>query len=415
MKTYSELKYYGGLDWAKRQHQACLLDGQGRIVEQFGFEHSGPGWAQFRERIGAYPDLGMAIETSAGTVVEQLLQSGVSVYPVHPKAAKAYRQRQAPSGTKDDELDAWSLADALRLDGLHWRVLSPQDPVVEELRLLCRDEEELIEQRTALVNQLQQALQEYYPAALEAFDDWTQPYTWAFVKAFPTPQQLAQTTAHRRQVFLHTHQLWRPETAEARLAIFARAGQFCGGAAVTRAKSRLALALCHSLDTLQRQLDEYRAAIEQLFAAHPDHDVFDSLPGVGPKLGPRLLSGLGAERKAYPDVQGLQCVAGSAPVSFQSGQMRVVKIRWHCDRCLRHTVHLWAGCSLKTCAWAQTYYAAKRAQGKSHSCALRCLAQRWLKILWKMWQTHRPYDPEYHARNQQRHGSWVLQFNPVKA
>lgn len=415
MKTYSELKYYGGLDWAKRHHQVYLVDGQGQIVERFGFEHSGPGWARFRERMGAYADSGMAIETSSGAVVEQLLQSGVTVYPVHPKAAKSYRQRQAPSGVKDDELDAWSLADALRLDGAKWRALSEQDPVVEELRLLCRDEEELIEQRTALINQLQQALQEYFPAALEAFDDWTQPYTWAFVEAFPTPQQLAKATVHRRKVFLHTHQLWRPETAEERLAIFARADQFCGGAAVTRAKSRLAVALCHSLDTLQRQLDEYRAAIEKLFAEHPDHDVFASLPGVGPKLGPRLLSGVGAERKEYPDVQGLQCVAGSAPVSFQSGQMKVVKIRWHCDRFLRHTVHLWADCSRKRCAWARTYYAAKRAKGKSHSCALRCLAQRWLKILWKMWQTHTPYDPEFHARNQQRHGSWVLQFQPAKA
>ena len=114
-------------------------------------------------------------------------------------------------------------------------------------------------------------------------------------------------------------------------------------------------------------------------------------------------------------MQGLQCVAGTAPVSFQSGQIQRAKIRWHCDRFLRHTVHLWAGCSLKSCAWAAAYYAAKRKDGMSHACALRCLAQRWLKILWKMWQTHTPYDPEYHARNQQRHGSWVLKFEPAKA
>ena len=415
MKTHSELKYYGGLDWGKRKHAVNILDGTGQVKERFGFEHSGPGWAQFRERIKGYPDLGMAIETSAGPAVEQLLRSGVTVYPVHPQAAKSYRQRQAPSGVKDDELAAWSLADALRLDGAKWRPLCPQDSIVEELRLLCADEAGLIEQRTALVNQLQQALQEYYPAALEAFDDWTAPFTWAFVKAFPTPQKLGQATVHRRKVVLHTHKLWRSDTAEGRLAIFARAEQFCGGESVTRAKSRLAVSLCHSLETLQAQLEEYRAAIEELFAKHPDHDVFGSLPGVGPKLGPRLLSGVGSERAEYPEAQGLQCVAGSAPVSFASGQMRVVKIRWHCDRFLRHTVHLWADTSRKTCTWAQAYYLAKREKGKSHSCALRCLAQRWLKILWKMWQTRRPYDPEYHARNQQRHGSWVLKFEPAKA
>jgi hypothetical protein len=149
----------------------------------------------------------------------------------------------------------------------------------------------------------------------------TDPF-WAFVKAFPTPQQLVKSTVHRRKVFFHVHKLWRPGTAEQRLAIFARADQFCGGEVVTRAKSRLALALCRSLEALQAQLDEYRAAIEKLFAEHPDHDVFGSLPGVGPKLGPRLLSGIGANGEEYPDVQGLQCMAGSAPVSFQSGQIR---------------------------------------------------------------------------------------------
>lgn len=414
MKSHSELTHFAGFDWAKDHHDVCILDRQGQSVAQFRFPHTGTGWQEWREKIRAYPALGVAVETSRGAAVEQLLGSGVTVYPVHPKAAKAYRQRLAPSGTKDDVLDAWALADALRLDGAPWRALSPQDAIVEELRLLCRDEEELIGQRTALVNQLQAALREYYPAALEAFEDWTQPYTWAFVKTFSTPQRLVQATLRRRQAFLHTHKLWRPETAEERLAIFARADQFCGGAVVTRAKSRLALALCHSLETLQRQLDDYRAAIEKLFAEHPDHDVFGSLPGIGPKLGPRLLSAMGADRKQYPDVQDLQCLAGTAPVSYQSGQIRRVKIRWHCDHHLRHAVHLWANCSMKTCTWAAAYYTAKREAGKSHACALRCLAQRWLKILWKMWQTHTPYDPEYHARNQQRHGSWVLTFSPQK-
>ena len=117
MKTYSELSHFGGLDWAKHHHDVCILEPQGQIVERLHFEHSGPGWEQFREQIRKYPALGIAIETSQGAVVEQLLGSGVTVYPIHPKAAKAYRQRQAPSGSKDDELDSWSLADALRMDG----------------------------------------------------------------------------------------------------------------------------------------------------------------------------------------------------------------------------------------------------------------------------------------------------------
>ena len=122
------------------------------------------------QKTAAWPNLAVAIETSQGAAVDQLLQREYTVFPVHPVAAQSYRERKAPSGTKTDHLDAWALADALRVDGQNWKALQPLDPMTQQLRLLCRDEVSLIEQRTALVNQLQQALVEYYPAALEAFD-----------------------------------------------------------------------------------------------------------------------------------------------------------------------------------------------------------------------------------------------------
>ncbi|KPK74074.1 MAG: hypothetical protein AMJ79_14765 [Phycisphaerae bacterium SM23_30] len=74
---------------------------------------------------------------------------------------------------------------------------------------------------------------------------------------------------------------------------------------------------------------------------------------------------------------------------------------------------MWADRSRKKCSWAQIYYHQKRLEGKSHACALRCLGQRWLKILWKMWQSRKPYDEQLHMRNQIRHGSWVLSLTPA--
>jgi hypothetical protein len=415
MHSFATLTHFAGFDWAKDHHDAVILDRQGNTVAAFTFAHDAGGWAQWQEQIKPFAALGVAIETSHGAAVEQLLHSGVNVYPMQPKAAQRYRDRHVPSGSKTDQTDAWCFGDALRVDGQHWRALAPADPLVEELRLLCRDEVELITQRTGLVNQLQAALGEYYPAALEAFDDWTQPFAWEFIAAFPTPQELVKAGRRKWEKFLHAHKLWRPQTAAARLEIFARADQFCGGLAVTRAKSRLAVSVVKLLRTLQTQLDAYRAAIEELFAQHPDHDLFGSLPGAGDKLAPRLLSEIGADRGQYPEVQSLQCVAGTAPVSFQSGQVRRARIRWHCNRHLRHAVHLWSDCSRKVCAWAQAYYLAQRQKGHSHACALRCLGQRWLKILWKMWQSHTCYDEARHTLNQQRHGSWVLQLQPQKA
>ena len=408
MKSWQDLTHYAGFDWAKDHHAVLILNREGSIVADFEFEHSLEGWTSFAEKTSAWPNLAVAIETSQGAAVDQLLQKGHTVYPVHPVAAQSYRERKAPSGTKTDHLDAWALADALRVDGHGWKTLQPMDPLTQQLRLLCRDEVVLIEQRTAMVNQLQQALLEYYPAALEAFDDWTDAFTWEFILAFPTPQALVQAGKRRWEKFLHTHKLWRPETAEKRLKLFAQADQFQASNPIVRAKSQLAVSLAKLLCTLGQQLKLYRKQIEALFRDHPDHDLFGSLPGAKQMLAPRLLTSVGGDPDRYGTHEVLQCIAGTAPISYQSGKLNKARVRWACDKFLRHTVHLWADCFRKASAWGQTYYQQKRDEGKTHACALRCLGQRLLKILYRMLVTKKTYDAEFHACNQKKHGSWVL-------
>ncbi len=412
---WEEITHYAGFDWAKDHHDVVVVDQQGKIIKDLTFEHNAQGWSKWKELVAAYRRLAVAIETNQGAAIEQLLESGVAVYPVNPKSAERYRDRKAPSGTKTDYLDAWSLGDALRVDGHGWRVLKPLDPLIHELRLLCRDEVELIGKRTEMVNQLQAALHEYYPAALEAFEDWTLPASWSFVQQFPTPELLNKAGRRQWEKFLHVHRLWRPSNIEKRLEVFGRAHEFCGSPAVTRAKSRLAVTLAKLLAALEKQLQEYRREIERLFEEHPDHDLFGSLPGVGGKLAPRLLSEMGSDRSLFESAQALQCYVGTAPVSFESGQICKARVRWMCNKFFRHAVHLWADLSRKGSSWAQVYYQQMRARGKSHAAALRCLGQRWLKILWKMWQTRTCYNPEFHTRNQLKHGSWILQINPAKS
>lgn len=225
---------------------------------------------------------------------------------------------------------------------------------------------------------------------------------------FPTPDQLVKAGPRRRQNFLHKHKLWRPQTVDKRLEIFARADQFQASAGARKAKSQLALSLGKLLRTLQEQLDRYREPIGQLFQEHPEHDLFGSLPGAKEVLAPRLLAAIGHDPQRYGDANVLQCFAGTAPIRFQSGQISKVKIRWACDSFLRHTVHLWANSFRKATVWGQTYYEKKRAAGMSHACALRCLGQRLLKIVFKMLTDGKPYDAELHAQNQKKHGSWVL-------
>ena len=408
MKEWKDITHYAGFDWARHHHAVVVVDSHGQIVADFEFKHSLEGWQSFQEQTAPWPNLAIAIETNQGAAVDQLLQRGYTVYPVNPVASESYRKRKAPSGTKTDHFDGWGLADALRVDGHGWKQLQPMDPLTHQLRLLCQDEVSLIEQRTGFVNQLQQALVEYYPAALDAFDDWTCPSTWDFIIEFPTAQALVGAGKRRWEKFLHTHKLWRSETAEKRLSVFAQADQFRISEPIIQAKSRLALSLCKLLRTLQQQLDEYRGQIEALFQSHPDHDLFGSLPGARKVLAPRLLAAIGTDPQRYGSHQVLQCFAGTAPVSYESGQIKKAEIRWACDKFLRHTIHLWADCFRKASVWGQTYYQKKRQQGMSHACSLRCLGQRLLKIVFKMLTERKPYDAELHARNQHKHGSWVL-------
>lgn len=412
--NWNQHSHFAALDWASDHHDVVVVDRVGTIVADFRFAHTPAGWAEFTEKMHPFAAAPMTLETSSGPAVDQLLQRGWQLYPVNPKAAKYYRERKAPSGNKADRPDAWSLADALRTDGHGWRQLQPQDEATAVLRALCRDEITLIEQRTLLVNQLLAALREYYPAALQAFADWTQPYAWALIQQFPTPAQLQGAGKRKWEKFLHTHLLWRANAPE-RLALFAAANALPASPAVVTAKSLLATSLVQVLQALERQLLAYRQRINQAFGQHPDHDVFGSLPGAGEKLAPRLLGELGSIREIYPDAEALSCEAGTSPVRYQSGQIDKARIRWGCNTVLRHIVHLWANCSRKQSPWAQAYYQLKRQRGMSHAAALRCLGKRWLKVLWRLWQDRQTYSAQVHEKSVRDHGSCVANLlTPVQ-
>jgi transposase len=302
--------HFAGFDWAKAHHDVLVIDSSGKVVLEFQFEHTTEGWAQCREKLAPFQALAVAIESGHADAAERLASMGHRVYPVHPKSSKAYRTRKRPSGTKTDRIDCLALAEALRFEGESWTQFKLPEPLLRELKILCRDEVALIEQRTALVNQLIQALYEYYPVALEAFDDWTSPSAWAFIAAFPTPSALVSAGKRKWEKFLHTHRLYNVRTYERRLKLFAKAQQFCGSDPVTAGKSTLAVALVRLLQSLDQQLEDYRKKIRKYFREHSDHAVFESLPGAGEKIAPRLLAELGSAPDLAADPQWLQTHGG---------------------------------------------------------------------------------------------------------
>lgn len=395
--------YYAGIDWADQHHDAVVIDDEGRRVGSIRVEHNARGLAKLMDFLKdkATPrELAVVVETDRGLLVATLLESGLAVYPVNPKTVN---RRRAPSGAKTDAIDAYMLARTGRSDLRDLRRLAPDDPVVEELKLLTRDQDMLIQSQTRLVNQLTACLKAYYPVALGLFSKLHQPSTLAFLRAFPTPE--AAREADEETIARFLREAGHPRFASKSREIRAKLSepQLSASPAVVRAKSLLMLALVEQLSSLVVRIAEYDKEIERLFSQHFDAPIFRGLPGAGKRLAPRLLAEWGGDRERYSGASGVQALAGTSPVVYQSGNYSRARKRYACSKPFRNTLYQYAWASLQKEEWAAGYYERKRKEGKSHTMALRALANQWVRIIHALWKTRQTYESSVFLQAQREH------------
>ena len=171
-----ELTWFVGVDWGSQTHQACVIDVAGKLLGERAFEHGGQGLSEMADWVvsfaaGAADQVGVAIETPRGPVVESLMERGFAVHAINPKQLDRFRDRLSPAGAKDDRRDARVLASALRTDPHCLRRLEPTDPAIVELREWSRISEELTRERTRQANRMREQLWRYYPQLLAATSD----------------------------------------------------------------------------------------------------------------------------------------------------------------------------------------------------------------------------------------------------
>jgi transposase len=398
--------WYAGIDWADTHHDALVIDEKGRQVGSLRIEHTPQGMSRlttFLEQIiGTAPKEQMAciIETTHGLLIAHLLEAGWPVYPVNPRTVD---RRRSAAGAKTDTIDAYLLAKTGRADLADLHRLTPDSEKVAELKLLTRDQDALIQAQTRLVNQLTACLKAYYPAALELFTKVQQHTTLVFLQTYPTPQ--AAQTASTEQITQVLKKAGHPNPVGVAPKIVERLHQphLQADAVITRTKSRLMLALVSQLLPLIEQIAQYDKEIDTLFLTHEDHELFASLPRAGQRLAPRLLAEIGDDRKRYQDASSLQALGGTSPVLYQSGTYSKAHRGLGCIKPLRNALHQFAWQTTQSEPWARDYYHRKRAEGKSHTVAIRALANVWVRIIFAIWVHHHCYESTTFEQAQRQH------------
>jgi transposase len=395
-----------GIDWSEQKHCVHLYNEAGALLTRFEIDHSVAGFAQLeRQLVKVNPeptDCLIAIETSHNLLVDFLVSRGYTLYVIAPIIVKNNRGRQSSSGAKDDDRDAQLLADILRTDRGRLIPWQADGPLVRQMRTLLSWVDDLTGSIVAQHNRLRANLLRYYPQPLTAFYNLKSSVALHFLAAFPAPKELESLTfAHFRE-FCDQHRYYRYDFIPAMFANLQKPAPTLDEEIVP-AYRLYTVFLANQLLLLTKQKKAAIKQVNQLFDQHPDAFIFASVPGAGELLAPKMLVMFGDHRQHYPHRSVLPAIAGTSPVTVASGKSRYVKFRRGCNRRYRHTAQQLAQMSTRKSVWAASYFDQVCSRGGSKSHAYRCLANRWLHIIWTLWQKRQVYDEAYHLRQVARH------------
>jgi transposase len=316
------------------------------------------------------------------------------LYPVHPLTLAKYREAWYPSRSKDDPQDADLLREILCQHRDRLRRLDPDTTTMRLLQFQVENRRKLVEQRTALSNQLTDLLKLYYPQILLWFPDITTLLVGDLLLRWPTLLELQKAKAATLEKFFHQHNCRNQPQVQQRIEQIRQAIPATQDEAVIRSSQGMVRVYVEQIAGLRQAITELEKEIAQLARQQPDWEIFDSLPGAGDVLAPRLMAALGSRRERFASAAELQCFSGIAPVKEASGNSQRVHMRWACPKFVRQSFHEWAGCSIPFCGWAKAYYDQQRARNKSHHTAIRALAFKWMRILYRCWKDRQPYREE---------------------
>jgi len=405
------------IDWADQEH-VWMLAVPGSPKRESGVLKHTPesvdGWAaELRQRFGGRP-VAVALEQSRGPLVFMLSKyEHLVIFPVHPTALANYRKSFRPSGAKDDPDDAGLLLDILELHRDKLRRLDPDTPETRTLQFLVEERRKLVGEKTRCTNRLRAHLKMYFPQVLGWFDDIGALIVAEFLERWPRLDKLQRARPATIERFFIDHNSRNAELIAARLEQIRKTIPATTDAAVVVAGATAVVVWAGLLKQLLGAIADYDKKIDALAREHPDYQIMKSFPGAGPALTPRLIAALGSRRERYETARQIQCYSGIAPVLVSSGKQHWVHWRWSCPKFLRQSFHEWALHSIAYSDWARQYYEQQRAKGKRHHTAVRALAYKWIRILFRCWKDRKPYDEKLYLQALARRRPQTQADSPV--
>lgn len=400
---------FAGLDWGDQKHAVSLRAAGSTTIERTAWEQKPEVLIDWLKNLRAlYPQgkIALALEQSRGALISALLAYDYLVlYPVNPKSLARFRETLHPSRAKDDPIDADLLLELLLKHRDHLRPWRPDTVQTRHLALLCEHRRGFVDQRTALTNQLLTHLKAVFPQAPALIGkDLATPLATDFLKQWPTLQALQKVKPHTLRRFYYGHKSRSELRLTQRLELIQKAQPLTEDPALLAGHSLAIQTLSAQLAALRPFLEKHDQQIAELFADHPDSGIFASLPGAGIVLAPRLLIAFGTDRSRFSSALAQSCYSGIAPVTEKSGKTQHwVHMRRNCPKFLRQSWHEFANSSRRFSDWAKACYEELR-QRMDHHEAVRKLAYKWQRIIWRMWQDRIPYDENLYLSALQRRG-----------
>jgi transposase len=238
----------------------------------------------------------------------------IVLLPVNPATLARYREAFVPSRAKDDPTDAQIALELLLWHREKLQPLQPQSADMRTLATLVEQRRLLVGDKTRITNRLSSTLKEYFPQALDWFEDRDTVLFCDFLQRWPSLKHAKRARQATLRSFFSAHNLRRAPLIEEGVCGIRSATALTDDPALLGPHQLLVQTLVVQLRVTLQAIDRFDAEITEVDKRLPDYALFAALPGAGSILAPRLLVAFGEQRERYASAAQLQQYAGVAPV-----------------------------------------------------------------------------------------------------